>query len=164
MQRMNRDYTNALAKVDGLIEESLVTKYVEEALGKNAKESINLLYTKGKDYIASLASCVFRAAKENDQTAVAILERNSERVAKLIDFTAEKYNCFEGVILSGSIAGDKEQYGDRIYDKLRRKIRLIYTDTPQVIGASRVCLELFSKKRADKDFTVNLKSNYDLMR
>lgn len=153
----------ALAKVDGLIEENLVTRYIEEALGMNAKDSINLLYSKGRDYIASLARCVFRAARENDETAISILDRNSERVAKLIDFTAEKYNCFDGVILSGSIAKDKELYGDRIYDKLRRKIRFIYPDIPQVLGASRVCLELFSKKRADGGFIAELKSEYNII-
>ncbi len=152
----------ALAKVDGLIEENLVTKYVEEKLGTNAKESINVLYSKGRDYIASMASCVFDAAKQNDETALAILDRNADRLAKLINFTAEKYNCKKGVILSGGIGKDKEYFGNRIAAKLNSELEVIYSDIPQVIGAARVCIEMFSKKKADNEFTDNIEKKYNL--
>ncbi|MBR5308042.1 MAG: XRE family transcriptional regulator [Clostridia bacterium] len=152
----------ALANVDGLMGESLVTKYVEETLGTNAKESIHILYAKGRDYIASFASCVFRAALEGDETALAIIERNTDRLATLINFTAKTYNCRNGIILSGGIAKDKELFGDRIQAKIDSDLKIIYTDIPQVIGAARVCLETFSGSLASEAFTDKLTDGYNI--
>ena len=150
----------ALAKVDGLIRENLVTKYVEEQLGTNAKQSINQLYTMGRDYIASFTQCVFRAAYENDETALEIIERNTDRLAKLINFTAEKYNCRKGIILSGGITKE-EIFGRSLRKKLDSDLKTVCSEIPQVIGAARVCMQNFSKKDPDTVFTDTLISGYN---
>ena len=108
-----------------------------------------------------MASCVFKAAKENDETALAIIKRNTDRLATLINFTAKKYNCCGDVILAGGIARDKELFGDRILECLDPGLEIIYSDIPQVIGSARVCLEMFSKLRADDTFTDNIVNNYN---
>ncbi len=149
----------ALAKVDGLMEENLLTKYVEEQLGTDAKQSISQLYAKGRDYIASFSQCVFKAAYENDETALAIIERNTERIAKLINFTAEKYNCRKGIILSGGITKE-EIFEQSLRKKLDEDLKTVRSEIPQVIGAARVCMHNFSKKDTDTVFTNKLVSGY----
>jgi N-acetylglucosamine kinase-like BadF-type ATPase len=150
----------ALAKVDGLTEENLVTKYVEEQLGTDAKQSINQLYADGRDRIASFSQCVFKAAQENDQTALAIIERNTERLAKLINFTAEKYNCRKGIILSGGITKEA-LFEQSLNKKLDSDLRTVRSEITQVIGAARICMQNFSKKEPDTVFTDTLLSGYE---
>ena len=150
----------ALAKVDGLIEENPVTKYVEEMLGTDAKQSINRLYTSGRDYIASFSQCVFRAAEENDETALAIIERNTDRLARLINFTANKYNCRKGIILSGGITKEGI-FEQSLSAKLDNGLKTVRSEIPQVIGAARVCMQSFSKKSPDNAFTDTLISVYN---
>ena len=150
----------ALAKVDGLTEENLVTKYVEEQLGTDAKQSINQLYADGRDRIASFSKCVFKAAEEDDETALAIIERNTERLAKLINFTAEKYNCRKGIILSGGITKEK-LFEHSLNQKLDSDLRTVRSEITQVIGAARICMQNFSKKEPDTVFTDTLLSGYE---
>lgn len=58
----------ALAERDGIGEKSLITGMVERTLGGTAWSCIDKIYSKSKDFIASLAPIVFEAYKQYVKT------------------------------------------------------------------------------------------------
>ena len=150
----------ALAERDGFGAHSLITDAVEEKIGAPVKSSMNLLYSRGKDYIASFSAIVFDCARKGDATALEIIGKTTDRLALLINFAAEKYNCRDGIIFSGGLTAERELLCDSLALKLDQGLRLIYCEIPQIIGSAANCIEKYGKRQESTDFVAILAENY----
>ena len=101
-----------------LLVKKLGTPNVWSALGK--------LYKEGKPFIASLASVVFDAYRQEDEKAVAIIDRNAKRLGELLNLGVKLHAARPRAVVSGGIL---ENYGDIMLPHLKR-----YTDTEIVLG------------------------------
>lgn len=150
----------ALAERDGFGAHSLITNEVEEKLGAPVKSNVNLLYTRGKDYIASFASIVFDCARNGDAAALEIIDDNTDRLAHLVNFAAVEYGCREGIIFSGGLTAERELFGDSLASKISKDLRLIYCEVPQIIGSAATCLERYGARCENGDFVGILAESY----
>lgn len=150
-----------LAKDDGIGEPSAVTEAVEEKLGGKAFDKIDVLYSKGKDYIASFAPLVFDAWEKGDAAAEKIIRKSADRVAILINSRMQKFRALEKVVVSGGIiragGGVMKKF---IEEKLEQKISIIVPELPPVYGACLKCLDGFSNNGIPESFEENFKRTY----
>lgn len=148
----------SLAEKDGTGEKTILTELIEEKLEGKVWDKINVIYSKGSEYIASFSGEVFAAYSKQDKVAEKILDRNFSRVAELINHSYRKYKCDGNVILSGGITKSREIVGRFLESKVDSGISLIFPDMPQIYGACRNCLNTFSKM--EDDFGVNFRNGY----
>lgn len=148
----------ALAEKDGIGEKTVITKLLQKKLGGEVWEKINVIYSKGTEYIASFSEIVFEAYSKKDKVAEKILERNFSKVAYLINHAYKEYNCDGKVVLSGGITKNKDIVEKFLKNKVDSEIELIFPDMPQVYGACRMCCSAFSNM--ENDFEENFKTDY----
>ncbi len=141
---LGRDAISAcIAYEDGLGEYSAIYPLVCKKLGSKVWDSIDIIYKKGKAYIASMAPLVFEAYKSGDNLAAKIVERNIEHLGKLITVASE--NNPTRIVGCGGIL---ENYSDIIIPKLLelcpKGTEITIPDLPPVYGACRECLKRFN--------------------
>ena len=131
--------TAVLAQKDGLGENTLLTDLLEAEMQADIWQNLNLIYQKGKAYIASLAPIVFRAYEMGDKVAEEILQKNARHLALLISTAMENYNCGEQVVACGGLV---ENFRDvllpMIMEALTGNLEFVIPDVPPVFGA---CVE-----------------------
>ena len=129
----------ALAQLDGMGQETLLTAMLNDALQGDVWESLNALYQKGKAFIASLAPLVFQAYALGDVVAEGILRKNAARLSLLINTAIEKYDCGRHVVACGGLIENcTEVFLPMIEDTLAEKVEFIFPSVPPVYGA---CVE-----------------------
>ena len=150
-----------LAKDDGIGVSSVLTQAVEAKLGGKAIDKIDILYSKGKEFIASFAPLVFEAYEKGDVTAEKIIRESADRVALLINSQHRKHQNLEKIVVSGGIirAGGGIFKGF-IEEKLERKIPIIVPELPPVYGACLKCLDGYSGKDIPACFEEKFKRTY----
>ena len=70
---------------DGRGEATALTELLTARLGGEVHTKITDIYREGKPYIAACAPCVFKAAKEGDPVAHAILRRNARALSEYVE-------------------------------------------------------------------------------
>ncbi|MBR5587041.1 MAG: helix-turn-helix domain-containing protein [Clostridia bacterium] len=150
-----------LAKDDGIGSPSLVTESVEEKLEGKAFDKIDVLYSKGKDFIASFAPLVFDAYEKGDRMAEEIIRKSADRIAFLINEQCRRYQNLDKVVISGGIirAGGGV-YKNFIEEKMEQKIPIIVPELPPIYGACLKCLSDFSGTKIPETFEENFKRTY----
>ena len=121
-------------------------------------EHINTLYGKGKPYIAELASVVFDAYCEGDQTARQIIDDNARALAELLNMGVELYGTAPTAIASG---GMFEHYGDIMISHIAKHsdVKVIVGGLPPIYGACRnACIAALHE--TPDDFYENFKKTY----
>ncbi len=157
---IGRDAIRAvLAENDGIGPETLITKLVEARLGTKVWNSLHLLYSEDKSFIASFAEEVFAAYKDGDAVAKDIIVSNAEVCVERINFTAEKYGYAGNVILSGGIVSGNKEYFEMIKAKLNNNLKMVVPQLPQIYGACVLCCELcgISSDVFEENFTIDYK-------
>jgi N-acetylglucosamine kinase-like BadF-type ATPase len=121
-------------------------------------DSIGTIYREGKPMIASLASIVFEASRLGDPDATAIIERNAEYLASLLNCGVNTYKARPTAVLSGGLI---EHYGDILLPRIRAhtSVELLLIDLPPVFGACRAACHLISEQ-CPKNFYQNFKESY----
>lgn len=131
--------TAVLAQKDGLGENTLLTDLLEAEMQADIWQALNLIYQKGKAYIASLAPIVFRAYEMGDSVAEEILRKNARRLALLISAAMKNYNCGEQVVACGGLV---ENFRDVLLPMIREaltgNLEFVIPDVQPVFGA---CVE-----------------------
>ena len=146
---------HALAVEDGLEEKSLLSKRLSEELGDPIFASIPMIYEKGRAYIASLAPLVCECAENGDEKSLAILEKNAQRLAKLLTVARTRYGAEEFICAGGFFKNLR--FREMVAEK--SKGSLIDPALPPVCGA---CIELLCrmKEKIPEDFRTNFENSY----
>ena len=115
---------------------------IEEKLGTDVKACLTDFYTKGQEYIASFASCVFKAFETDDKVADKILNKNASRVAEVINEVYINNTDVKKVILSGSIFTKDDIFFNLLKKYTEPQLELIRVKLPQVYGAALCCAKM----------------------
>lgn len=148
----------ALAENDGFGPATLLKPMLEEELGGNVWDKINVLYTYPKEKIASFAGLVFAAYAKGDAVAGEIIEKNMSRLAFLINRAVEQYNAGPAVVISGGLTAQKDVLLPFLQKKLPPQLQLIFLDVPQIYGACARCCRLFGER--EEGFKENFMRGY----
>jgi len=141
-----------LAQMDGMGEETILTDLLKKEMQSDIWEGLNVIYQKGKAYIASLAPLVFRAHAMGDKVSEDILRKNAAHLALLINTAMKNYSCGSSVVACGGLI---EHFRDvllpMIEDRLDMKVDFIFSKVPPVYGA---CAESCRRVKIlpDRDF------------
>ena len=121
-------------------------------------EHINTIYSKGKPYIASLASVAFEAFRQGDTNAEEIIARNAQALAELLNTGVKLYGASPVAIASGGIF---EHYGDIMTEFIGRHstVKLLINTLPPIYGACKTT-GLMSSCEISDDFYENFKKSY----
>jgi len=136
--------TAALEDRDNLGEKTLIRNLIEENTGKDIRDSIKEFYEKGQNYIASFASCVFKAYLQGDKKATEILENNAERTAFVLNEVKKQNPEFNKAILSGSIFVNDDIYLNTVKKYLDKDIETVKVKLHQVYGVALLAAEMCS--------------------
>ena len=143
---MGRDALEAaLRHFDGRGEATILSELLAEHLGGAVNTRITEIYSEGKPYIAACAPVVFRAAREGDAVAEAILQRNARKLAEYAE-TAWRHLTADGrpapdiltVVMGGGISlHESPAWQNRIASLTDPAVPAVYTvaDMPPVFGA-----------------------------
>ena len=149
----------ALSEEDNLKQYSLLSKMLLEKLGtKTVWEAIGGIYKGGKPFIASLTEVVFSAYSKGDEGAKALISKNAERLAELLNNAARLHGARPIAIASGGLF---EHYADVLLPMIKKyaDTEIIITGLPPVYGACRRACELTDTKITD-EFYLNFKKSY----
>jgi len=136
----------ALAEEDGTGEKTLITQLAEKKFGGIIKDGLNEIYLEDKSYIASFAPLIFEAYEKGDKVASEILKRNSSELAGLINHMANKNDCDDTVVLSGSIFKNTRIYDDFMRSFLDEKLNIVIPDLPPIYGACVQCMRMINSE------------------
>ena len=140
------------------LEKTLITEMVMKEYGFTRREELLGLIEKiegenGDDYIRTMVSFFFAAAKQGDKPALEYCERMAERGARLIAALSKELN-FGGdeveVVLSGSINVklDNKAYLDMLLEKAEKysgkKLKFIKLTQPPVTGCVNWIMQDFA--------------------
>ena len=148
----------ALAENDGFGPATQLKPMLEEELGGNVWDKINVLYTLPKEKIASFAGLVFAAYEQGDAVAGEIIGKNMDRLAFLINRAVEQYDAGPAVIISGGLTAQKAVLLPFLKEKLHPQLQPVFLDVPQIYGACARCCRLFGEK--GKDFKETFMQSY----
>lgn len=153
---IGRDAVRAvLAENDGIGPKTILTELIESKLGTKTWDSLHVLYSEDKSFIASFSEDVFKAYKAGDAVAKDIVISNAENCVERINFVADKYDYAGDVILSGGIISGNEDFFEIIQSKLNKKLNMVVPRLPQIYGACVLCCELcdVSSEAFEETFT-----------
>lgn len=149
----------ALREEDRKEKRSLMTRMLCQKLNTDTVwEHINTVYTEGKPYIAGLASVVFEAYRNQDETARPIIDRSAKALADLLNAGVEVYGAKPVAIASGGLF---EHHGDIMTEHIGRytNVELNMCDLPPIYGACRrACL--METHELVGEFYENFKKTY----
>lgn len=149
----------ALCEEDLQKKPSIMSKMLCEKLHSSTVwEHINIIYTKGRSYIAGLSSVVFDAYMMGDENAVQIIEDNAKGLMKLLNTGVELYGVEPIAIANGGIF---EHYSDIILPYIEKysNLKLIVSDLPPIYGACRNACRMESVD-IPNEFYNNFKKTY----
>ncbi|MBE7041922.1 MAG: XRE family transcriptional regulator [Ruminococcaceae bacterium] len=148
----------ALEQKDGIKEKSVLLDLVEQKLGGNVWNKIDVIYSSGTDFIASFAKVAFEAYQQKDKNAKEIIEHNAESLAFLINRAAEQYPCGKQVVLSGGIVCGNPEFQMALLEKIEKEFEVLFANEPQICGAALGCYRML--KKTDSSFLNRFKKHY----
>ena len=145
-----------LAAEDGLLEECLLTKQMQEALGGTAHSAVSTIYGSGRAYIANLARVVLGAAEKGDETAIAVVRANADRLGLLIKTAVERYGKPAQTVVAGSFL-KSDIFRTMVEEKAGVTLEL--PELPPVYGA---CVETLRREgiAIGPEFRQNFMESY----
>lgn len=128
----------AKREYNGLGEKTLITKMVEEKLGGSVFDSLLQVYSKGPDFVASLAPIVFDAYRAGDKVAGQIIDEQVKNVAIMInkghEIIGKEVEAKVG-LAGGIFAHEKEIIFPRLQSQISNKLSLVLPKESQIYGA-----------------------------
>ena len=149
----------ALAFEDGIGKTTRLSSLLQKELDTSCVfNAISKLHSGGKAYIASFAPLVFKAHLDGDSVASEILDKNMERLGKLLDFGANHYGVRKKAIAGGGIF---EHYSDIVLPMLKKHtdVEIIPCTLPPIYGACRQSVKL-TNIEITQDFMKNFENTY----
>lgn len=148
---------SALCDLDGRGEKTCITEMAEEKTG-GIRQHLDVVYQKGKAYIASFAPMVFQAYQMGDKVAEQIIAENAREYAKLFNRLGELSGkeCCE-VVLTGSVFQSADIILKYVKPHLRYAFRFLFPQMPPVYGA---VLEAAEYAEVGADFAEQLRERF----
>lgn len=145
-----------LAAEDGLIEECLLTRRIQEALGGTAHDAISTIYGSGRAFIANLARVVLGAAEKGDAAAIEVVRANAARLGLLIKTAVERYGEPAQIVVAGSFL-KSDIFRTMVEEKAGVTLEL--PELPPVYGA---CVEALRREgiSVGPEFRQNFMESY----
>ena len=119
---------------------------------------VNAMYSGGRSYIASLATTVFDAYAEGDETAASIIDESARALAGLLNAGVELYGAQPIAVASGGLF---EHHTDLMLSGIAKysDVKISISDLPPVYGACRkACLAVCGE--LSDDFHEKFKKTY----
>lgn len=110
-----------------------------DELGASAHESIPLLYSKGKAYIASFAPIVFKALDQGSPLALSIINSNADAVAQRLSSALTEHTSLNELVCAGGL------FNSPVFKSAlvsRTSVPLFIPDCPPSLGAVRLAKRL----------------------
>lgn len=127
----------ALRAHDGRDGPTVLTERIGEKLGYPIWEDYANIYSKGRPYVASFASCVFEARRAGDRAAQEIFESCSADLAELISTAYREGGGAElTVVFNGGIFTHFPEYAEAVRAKAPAAVRAVFSDVPPVYGCA----------------------------
>ena len=147
---LEEDSKKSPCRMSELLREKLGTDKIWDSVGR--------IYAEGKPFIASLAEVVFAAYSEGDPEAVSVIEKNTERLGKLLNIGIEKYGARPKAVAGGGIF---EHNWDIMTENLKKftDTELVSVGLPQIYGACRLAL-INMGESVPEEFYNNFKNTY----
>lgn len=125
----------SLSELDKRGEKTVITQMVEE-ITKGTVKNLDIIYEKGKAYIASFAPIVFKAYRMGDTVAEKIIDDNAKEYAKIFERIAEiSGNAVCKVVLSGSMWKEFDIIYKYTKKYLTHSFEFIIPKVPPVYGS-----------------------------
>lgn len=121
-----------------------LVRLAEEKLGGRALDSLSKFYSEGPDFIASFAMVAFDAARAGDELASRIIRKQVSRLALQSISMRDKCDCGNHLVLSGGLLASRDVLLPMLEESVSGLLEIEIPEVPQIIGACRRCLDLFS--------------------
>lgn len=127
----------AMRDIDGRGEKTILRSMIESRLHTRLTEAIPDIYREGKHKIASFAKLTFEAYRNNDATAIRIINRNACAIAEIITAASKKFSGAAAVktVVCGGLCNSSDILMPIVSSAVPDFINLSFTDEPMVIGA-----------------------------
>lgn len=136
----------AMLQYDGRGKPTLLSDIVEKQAGQNLKNIVPLLYSKGRQYIASFSGCVFEAAELGDPVALEIINRNIAVVADIIRTASRPMGNRRVTVALGGELIKNDQVLRALEEQLQAsQFYLKVVTTPPVFGAVKKAMWCHAK-------------------
>lgn len=145
-----------LRKDDGIEEISPLIELAEKKIGGRVIDKLDLVYSKGSNYIASFAPIAFEALSMGDDLAQKIICDNFSHILSMIHYVQSKYDCGNKVIAAGGLTAYPEIFKKYISDG--SDIEIIFPKFPPVYGACIKCAELCGLNKNIDEFDKNFEN------
>lgn len=132
----------ALEERDGTGPTTLLTQLVEEKLGGTVWDNITRLYKENMSFIVSFAPLVTQACAQGDPVACEIMQKNADRLVKLISVARKKAPEARVLVLAGSLFKKDEAFLRQVTQQLDSHWKIELPDYPPVWGACLRSLKL----------------------
>lgn len=161
-------YYAALSDREGTGPHTQLTRRVEQKLGCSVEMGVDLIYEKGRAFLAQFAPIAFECAKKGDVVANEIIRINGcslGRIVKgIIDFwDSNQTNEPCKIILSGSIFRDFDLLSRWIYgSQTQERVLFIRPQTPPIFGGVIISLTGLFPERSDiEEYKKNFTKSYN---
>ncbi|MBR4768183.1 MAG: XRE family transcriptional regulator [Lachnospiraceae bacterium] len=138
--------SHCLSVEDGIASPSLLYGIVKDTLEDTVQKKLADIYSRGVDYIAGFAPLVFDAAGRGDEVAKQILDRNMQRLGKLVTYVQSKMDTGRTVIFAGGLSNRLNELEPLLSKYLPKNTKIIVPEFPPVYGACVKCLEIAGVK------------------
>lgn len=125
-----------LHEYDGQGEETVLTGLLTNRMGSHPKDIINMIYSRGRSYVASFADAVFVGCRLGDRVSQNIMTRNAQEIARLIEVAGRNFGPIFSVSLGGGVFINNPAYSAKLRELVSGKINLTVNTTPAVYGSA----------------------------
>lgn len=126
----------ALRAHDGRDGPTLLSDLLAEKIGRPAWDDYDRIYALGRPYVASLAGCLFEAAKRGDAAAQKIFDECSSDLAELVQTARRREGKPLTVVLNGGVFANHPEYAEAVKAKSPSDTTFAVAPTPPVYGCA----------------------------
>ncbi|MFZ0456409.1 MAG: BadF/BadG/BcrA/BcrD ATPase family protein [Ignavibacteriaceae bacterium] len=151
-QSIGRKGLNAVSKqFDGRGSFNLISKYLEDKFEINSAEKLITEVYRNNFDIASIAPAVISAAENNDETAMRIIDEESDELLKYIYAIKKKLNLNElKISFLGGLINNENFYSKKLKEKIMNEFPGIKIQAPQnspAMGAILMAKQIIAKNQ-----------------
>ena len=133
---------------------ALYNAVCQEVGGCPIFDQLSVIYTKGKDYIASFSRIVLSFYENNDPIATSIVEKTVDRIAELVNQVHSIADCGNCVVVAGGLTARADLLEPLLKERLGERFNIIIPTMPPIYGAAIRCAHVFQAE-IDKEILKN---------
>ncbi len=131
-----------LAWEEGIGPKTKISGLVEEKLGSPVWDKIDDVYSRGQEFVASFAPCVFQAFHIGDEAAETIVQKHFTKMTVLINAALKKHPCTDTVLIAGGLLEEQGIIVNILKDNLPENVQILVPRHKQIFGACIQCCRL----------------------